>query len=85
MRIEYEEEFAFDVTRNAAASADDIKVTFIKLGSVTHSMDNGQRFANLAVRQVMDNGQRVRVRAPDLADKELSSPWILHALLRAKE
>jgi hypothetical protein len=73
-QIAYGEEFAFDVTRNAAASADDIKVTFIKLGSVTHSMDNGQRFANLAVRQVMENGQRVSVQAPDLADKELFPP-----------
>jgi len=73
-QIAYGEEFDFNVTNNAVANADDIKVTFIKLGSVTHSMDNGQRFANLEVRQVIDNGQRVRVRAPALTDRELFPP-----------
>jgi hypothetical protein len=73
-QIAYGEEFDFTVTKHAVANADDIKVTFIKLGSVTHSMDNGQRFANLEVRQVIENGQRVRVRAPALADRELFPP-----------
>lgn len=72
-RVRYNEEFSFQVKgANLPTNRKDFKVTFVKLGSVTHSMDNGQRFANL---EVVDTTKGlVKVRAPQKADANLFPP-----------